>query len=689
MNFIFLTMLSAGLVSASPRVLTVEDLIKVKKVSQITYSKPHKNVYFTVSSQNATKNTKGVAVYRANLKENKSVKITGDNEKAWSPSVSPDGKTLAYISYIPGKSTKGPQIVLRNIKTGKITTLTDTNASASGPLVWSPDGKKIFFNSLIHRHCYTMECVDRKVAEEKKKKTGARLFDRLMYRHWNHWRYNNINQLLSADTKTGKVSFPLGIADNPTAKDVPPVSLGGSQDYAFSPDAKEFAFVMNTESLVAKSTNNDVFTYRARNKNAHLKSKSKGNDFSPSYSPDGRYLAFLSMARAGYESDKAVIVLLDRKNGKYSRLTDSIDLSVAAYAFAPDEKRIYFTTQEKGHINMYSVNFKGKIRPEFKNTFITDFKILSRGKIFIINQTISTPPEIFFHRGEKIKVEGKRIRDNSKLSPISKINDKTLNNIPMGKVEELWVKGSNGDQVHSLILYPPHFKKGNKYPVVFLIHGGPQGAFGYDFHPRWNSQLFAAPGYVVVMVNFHGSTGYGIKFQDAIRGDWGGGPYKDIMAVLDVVEKKDWAVKGNICAAGASYGGYMINWIGTQNTRFKCLISHSGVFNIESMYGSTEELWFPEWENKGTPWENRKTYQKWSPHQYVKNWKTPTLVVHGAKDFRVTVDQGYQLFTSLQRLGVKSKFLYFPTEDHFVFKPANRLIWWNNVHTWLKTYLTK
>ncbi|MBU1240749.1 S9 family peptidase, partial [Myxococcota bacterium] len=349
--------------------------------------------------------------------------------------------------------------------------------------------------------------------------------------------------------------------------------------------------------------------------------------------------------------------------------------------------QIYFSAQDQGYINMWSVSFTGKLQPEFVSNFITDFKVLRRGHMVILDQTIAKPQELYFHNGKKVP-RGKlgRVRAG-KAVPLSANNTLLLSDIAMGETRSLWVKGDKGDKVHSLILTPPNFDKTKKYPVVFLIHGGPQGAFGYDFHPRWNSQLFAAPGYVVVMPNFHGSTGYGQKFQDAIRGNWGGSPYIDVMNVFDAVEKLPYVDKTRIGAAGASYGGYLVDWIGTKNNRFKCLISHSGVYNIVSMYGSTEELWFPEWENLGTPWENPEMYKKHSPHYYVKNWKTPTLIVHGALDFRVTIDQSMQLFTSLQRLGVPSQFLYFPDEDHFVFKPKNRIKWWATVHTWLKSYL--
>jgi dipeptidyl aminopeptidase/acylaminoacyl peptidase len=242
--------------------------------------------------------------------------------------------------------------------------------------------------------------------------------------------------------------------------------------------------------------------------------------------------------------------------------------------------------------------------------------------------------------------------------------------------------------VHALVVKPPGFRPGRRYPVLLMIHGGPQGMSGDSWHPRWNAQLFAAPGYVVIMPNFHGSKGYGQGFCDSIRGDWGGKPYRDVMKAVDaVVARYRFVDKRRICAIGASYGGYLVNWIGTHTRRFRCLVSHAGVFDLRSKYGTTEELWFPEREFKGTPWTNPKMYRRWSPSTYIKQWRTPTLVIHGQHDYRVTVGQGMQLFTALQRMGVPSKFLYFPDEDHFVQKPQNRLLWWRTVHRFLARHL--
>jgi len=380
-------------------------------------------------------------------------------------------------------------------------------------------------------------------------------------------------------------------------------------------------------------------------------------------------------------------VLYDRMAKTRSTLTAKVDVSASRFVFAPDQNQIFFVAAEKGYENVFRVNFSGQVYKDLDRVFVTSLIALRDFRLVMLHQTLTRPAEVFVHNGKYLSSAPDALRDPAGLKPISKANDAHLSGIEMGTAEDLWFAGAGGDTVHAIILKPPAFDPARKYPVVFLLHGGPQGSFGYDFHPRWNAQMFVAPGYVAVMVNFHGSNGYGQKFQDSIQGDWGGKPYQDVMIALREIRKLPYVDPKRIGAAGASYGGYLINWIGTQTQEFACLISHSGVFNLESMYGSTEELWFPEHENRGTPWQNRKLYQKWSPHMYVGQWKTPTLVVHGANDFRVPVEQGMQLFTSLQRLGVPSKFLYFPDEDHFVFKPQNRILWWNTVWEWLGTYL--
>ncbi len=673
---IWMSCLFAGSVQARP--LTPEDLVAVKRVAGPTVTPDGKTVYFAVTTYDLKTNRGHTRIFGADTEGKTGPNpVTGADSNSFAPSVSPDGRNLAFIS----TRKDGPQIWLLPLSSpGEAQQLTSLSTGVSGPLVWSPDSRRLLFHSQVDPKCMDADCVDKTGREDKPDHSGQ-LFTGLLYRHWNYWRNGLVNHVMAVDVQGGKLHLL-----TPGQHDSPPVSLGGAVDYRFSPDGREVAFVMNTDAQVATSTNNDVFLLDLEKGSPRRLSPGKGNDYSPVYSPDGKYVAYLSMARAGYESDKADIILVERATGKTVNLTAKMDISVYKFAFAPDQNMIFFSAPEKGHLNLFRVNFNGQIQRDLDKVFVTDFVPLKDFRMLLVNQTISRPPEVFAHGGKYLSSEPDAMREPA-LASISRVNDQLLAPVTMGETTDMWFRGAGGDQVHALILQPPGFNPARKYPVVFLLHGGPQGSFGYDFHPRWNSQMFAAPGYVVVMVNFHGSNGYGQKFQDSIQGDWGGKPYQDVMAALKEVRKLSYVDPARIGAAGASYGGYLINWIGTQTREFSVLVSHSGLFNLEAMYGTTEELWFPEWENRGTPWSNRKLYQRWSPHNHITKWKTPTLVVHGALDFRVTVDQGMQLFTYLQRLGVPSSFLYFPDEDHFVFKPRNRIVWWNTVHQYMATYL--
>jgi dipeptidyl aminopeptidase/acylaminoacyl peptidase len=310
--------------------------------------------------------------------------------------------------------------------------------------------------------------------------------------------------------------------------------------------------------------------------------------------------------------------------------------------------------------------------------YISSLRLSPDGRTLVfVKQAIHHPADVF---SLDLKMK--------KLTQLTMMNSKLLSKLTMNRAEEFWFEGAEGDKVHGFLVKPPFFNPSKKYPLLMLIHGGPQGAWSDNFHYRWNAQMFAAPGYVTAMINFHGSTGYGQSFTDSISGDWGGKPYEDIMGGLDyLLTKYDFLDKNHLAAAGGSYGGYMVNWIEGHNNRFNCLISHAGVYDLRSMHGATEELWFPEWDLKGTPWTNKEMYEKLSPSFYVNNFKTPCLVIHGQYDFRVPVTQGFQFFTSLQRMRVPSKMLYFPDEDHFVQKPQNAELWWKTVHDWFGKYL--
>ena len=394
------------------------------------------------------------------------------------------------------------------------------------------------------------------------------------------------------------------------------------------------------------------------------------------------------MARGGYEADKQSLIIYQRAIGQMRNATADWDRSVGSFVWTPDSNAIFFSAEDHGESPIWSLPLAVKQPTEVARLQADDLVFANdRDILFFSRGSIAAPSEIArINVAPWLPTTSQFPTDDTKKTPVvvTHMNDALLSQIDMQPLEPFRLKGANNDELGGFMVKPPGFDPSKKYPLKFLIHGGPQGAWGNSWSYRWNPELFAANGYVVVMINFHGSTGYGQKFTDSISGDWGGKPYIDLMKGLDYVEKTyPFIDKNREAALGASYGGYMANWILGHTDRFKCIVSHDGVFNTESAYGTTEELWFPEWEFKGPPWKNRELYRKFSPHLFADKFKTPTLVVHGQLDFRLDVSEGFQLFTTLQRLKVPSKMLYFPDEGHWVLKPQNSQLWYKTVNDWV------
>jgi dipeptidyl aminopeptidase/acylaminoacyl peptidase len=630
------------------------------------------------------------------------------------PRWAPDGHHFAFLSTKEG----GSQVWIAefNYLDGTVTgvhRLTSIATEASGEL-WSPDGKNILFTSDVYPECdgapaTEQGCNAKKLKEAEQSKVKAQIFTHLLYRHWNAYKEGKRTHIFVVSRNLPPIVPDANVPPvdthprdlTPGDYDAPVFSLGGQDDYAFSPDGQEVCYTSNHDKNEAASTNNDLWIVPISGGAAkNITADNPASDSTPLYSPDGRYIAYRAQHRPGYESDRFRLMLYDRKTGEKKDLTEDFDHWVGTFAWAPDSKMIYFSAEHKRHSLIYAVATAGNpSRRSLVGGYDDDIAVTPDGKTLLFTRmSFKAPNEIF---GADATAEGCPARtgnvdkgkENCSLAkdwPITHANDQLLSQISMSDGEPFWFKGSNGDDVEASLVKPPNFDGAKKYPVKFLIHGGPQGAWGDDWSYRWNPELFAANGYVVIMINFHGSTGYGQKFIDAINGDWGGAPYEDLMKGLDYAEKTyPFIDKDRECALGASYGGYAINWILGHTNRFKCLVSHDGMFNAESAWGTTEELWFNDWEFKGTPYDNREMYQKWSPHQYAKNFKTPTLVVHGQRDYRLDVSEGFQLFTTLQMEGVPSKMLYFPDEGHWVLKPQNSRLWYQTVNGWVDQWTKK
>ncbi len=651
--------------------LTADDLWAMKRIGSFDLSPDGKTLVFDVTSYDMEDNKGNSDIYLVNIDGSNLHPLKNSEEMESKPCFSPDGKKITYLI--------NDQIHTCNLDGSSDIQLTDFYTGVDD-FRWSHDGKKFLLTSSVYPDCGSQDC-NKKVDEEKKaSKVDVRILTHLMYRYWNRWLNGERSHLFLFDTESKEYDD----LDYKMHNDVPPLDLGSENDFNFSPDDKEIAYTMNPDTIVATSTNNEIYEVnlsdikKDRGAIAKKISESKGNDNQPVYSPDGKYVAFTSMLVAGHESDQSFLVLYNRSNGKLKNLTKNFDRSVGQIVWSHDSKTIFFTAENEIFNSIYKIDINtAKINMVLKNHSNTGLIISPDDKTIYFKQQKSTQPYEIFSMNI----------DNGNTQQITHLNRERLANIEMIPIETFRTKGAEGKSIQSILVKPPFFDPAKKYPMIFLIHGGPQGHWEDDFHYRWNTELFASKGYVVIAPNPTGSTGYGQDFTNAVSTDWGGRPYKDLMAVYDYsIKHFSFIDPKNTFAAGASYGGYMINWIEGHTNRFNALVCHDGVFNTISEWGTTEELWFPEWEFKGTPWTNRELYEKWNPQRFIQNAKTPMLIIEGEHDYRVPEEQAFQSFTSLQRLGVDSKLLLFPDEYHFVVKPQDARFWWNSIFDWFKKY---
>lgn len=657
---------------AQKSAMTVEDLWAMQRIGNMSLSPDGEYIAFALTAYDMEKNSGHTEIWLVSSQGGQPRQLTYHTESSSAPRWHPDGKTLTFLSSRNGSS----QIYSLPLSGGEARQLTHFPVDVDDYL-WSPDGSKIAFSAQVFPSARTLQESADMDKEREESKVKARIIDELLFRSWNRWTDGKRNHVFVCSTNGENV-----VDLTPGNYDAPPLDLGGHQNYVFSPDATELAFVSNHTEMPAANTNNDIFLVPVTGgAPVHLTKENPAVDNQPVYSPDGRFIAYKAMTRPGFEADQYNIILYNRTTGEQFSLTETFDLSPDEVVWSPDSKTIYFNTEEKGRVTIYSIDIKSRqIAKQVGDNVNSELIISPDGKrLFFKRQTNRLPHEIFVLD-----------KDNS-IRQLTFINQDLLKKLELNPVEDFCYPSFDGQSVHGLLIKPPFFAPEKKYPMMFLIHGGPQGMWSDDFHYRWNMSLFAAPGYVVVAINPRGSKGYGQAWCDAVSRDWGGAPYKDLMAGLDyVLEHYDFIDGDRLAAAGASYGGFMVNWIATQNDRFDVLVSHAGVFDQRSKYGATDELWFPEWEFGGTPYEHPHLYAAWSPSFFVQNfkkYKTPTLVIHGEGDYRVPVTQGFQMFTALQRMGVPSRLLYFPDETHFVTKPQNARLWWTEVFAWVEKWI--
>jgi dipeptidyl aminopeptidase/acylaminoacyl peptidase len=661
--------LIATCAAAQTQPFDIQALLKISRIAEPQISPDGNTVAFTVQTIDIENNTRPRHIYTVPVSGGTPRAITreGNNDR---PRWMPDGKRIVFVSSRSGTS----QIWSMNPDGSDPQALTNISTGAGGVLV-SPDSKFLVFTSSVYPECsmsgsFDDACNKGKIEAAAKSKTSARIYTSLLYRHWNDWQSNRRQHLLSMPIGGGPIKDL-----TPGNRDVPPFSLGGPDDYAIAPESNEVAYVINTDPDLALSTNSDIYVVPITGGESKRITLNPGADNSPVYSPDSNFLAYRSQERAGYESDRWRLIILERATGKVTALTETLDRSVNSMTWAHDSKRIFFVSEDRGRHPLQMVGVTGGA-----------FKALVTGPVSVDDVQFSKDGKTMIYTEQSGSKPVEIMRASSgggQAVALTRINDAALSSWGLQPLEEFTVEGAEGARVSSFLLKPRGFTPTRKYPVLVLIHGGPQGAWGQSWSYRWNPHVFANSGYVVVMPNPRGSTGYGQKFTDEIRTDWGGRVYHDLMAVVDHVAALPYTDGDRMAAAGGSYGGYMVNWILGHSDRFKALVSHAGVFDLRSMAGETEELWFPMWEFGGMPWHDPEMYARWSPSYYVNNFKTPTLVIHGELDYRVPVGQGMQLFTALQMQKVPSKMVLFPDEGHWILKPQNSVIWYSNFLDWI------
>ena len=652
------------------RPMTIDDLLVAVRIADPQLSPDSRTVVYQRTTTDLPSGRRNADLWTVPAEGGAAKELIGGDKSESTPRWSPDGRRLAFISTRDGAA----QVFLADADGGDPKKITDLAMGVQPPLVFSPDGRKVAFVSDVYPECTDESCNKRRKEEIDKNPVKVRRLTRLLSRHWDEWRENVRHHVMVADLESKRV-----VDVTPGDFDSPP---GQQEDaaVAFSPDGREIAFVSNREGndREAWTTNNDVWIVPVTGGAAKKLTPGTGADVQPVFSPDGRTIYVRAQRRGGFEADRWYLDVYDRTTAQKRTLFESPDLSVDDFVLSSDGAAVWFTAADQGRGHLYVVPAAGGTPKRIAEGGAITAPKPGSGFVVFSKSSLTAPPEIFrvaaAGGGEKALTS-----DSGKLA----------REVAFTPPESRTVKGAAGATVQYWLLKPPNFEASRKYPVVFLIHGGPQGAWGDAWSTRWNPALWAAQGWVVAAPNPRGSTGFGQKFVDEISNDWGGKVMTDIDAVVNEVAKLPFADTARMGIAGASYGGYAVNWILGHSNRFKAAVSHDGVFNLESMSLSTEELWFTEWEFGGPPWTSkaREQFLQWSPHLFAQNIKTPTLIITNELDFRVPVDQGLQMFTALRRNGVPAEALVFPDEGHWVLGANNSRAWHEAVFGWMKKYL--
>lgn len=659
-------LLTACAFSEAKRPMTPEDLYRLQTVSDPRVSPDGRWIAYTVSIPDLEHNSFNSDIWLMPTAGGERFQLTNSPEDDHSPRWSPDGKQIAFISGRTGTAN----LCLIPVGGGEARQITVSETDLHAP-IWAHGGTHIICGSRVLPEGKTdIE----NWTEEELPHCTARTIDRLLFRQWNRWLGDERNHLFLVDIETGEMTDV-----TPFDADVPPVSLSSPHDFDISPDGAEICYVKNIDPMLAMSTNHDLFTADVETLKEKRITPNPALDGHPRYSPDGRYIAYTAMGKVGYEADRRRLVIYDRKKKEHVHLTDGLDRSVREILWAPGGSSCFFTAREEGRCSIYRVTLKGDIEKLTDDGYSTALDITPDGKTLVFVRSYNhLPGELY-----TLSVSG------GEATRRTYVNADLLEEIDLPQLEEFWFTGAEGARVHGFIQKPPGFDPGRKYPVVLTIHGGPQNMWADAFVTTWFTfQLVCSPGYVGVFINPRGSSGYGSTFREEVSRDYGGRCYEDLMDGLDyVIGQYDFVDGERLAAIGGSFGGYSVNWIMGHTDLFDCIVSHAGLYNMTSFYGATEELWYPAWDMGRSPWEEPELYDRWSPHRFAHAFKTPTLVTHGERDYRVPFAESLQLFTALQRQGVPSHLVVFPDEGHVIGKPQNNVRWWREIHRWLARYL--
>lgn len=663
------------LASAEP--FSVEHLVRLDRVGAPNVSPDGDRVVYTLRKTDMAANKGRSDLWVSAIDGKSTHQLTSHEANDSDPSWSPDGKHVYFLS----SRNESSQVWRIKPGGGKATQVTDLPIDV-GTYRLTASGDRLVVSLEVFPDCDDLACTtSRNNAIEESPTTGA-IYDQLFMRHWDHWLSDKRSRLFALPLKGGVASGrePLLLSGAIDA-DVPSRVWGGNEEYVISGDGSRVYFTARIRDRdEPSSTNFDLYSapMNGDGPTVNLTESNPAWDTQPVLSPDGNSLAYLSMERAGFEADRFRVMLRNLESGNTRELAADWDHSPSSIVFSHDGKSLYANAQDVGNQTLWQIDVAtGSTRKLVDHGSVSAIDTSANGLVFA-KDDLKNPSELFVLAG-----------DGSAARQLTHFSLPQMRGVEVGDYEQFSFTGAKGETVYGYVVKPVGFQTDKQYPVAFLIHGGPQGSFGNHFHYRWNPQTYAGEGFAAVFIDFHGSTGYGQDFTDSISGDWGGNPLVDLQLGLQAALEKYGFLNGEkVCALGASYGGYMINWIaGNWPERFDCLVNHDGVFDSRSMYYTTEELWFPEWEHGGPYYANPRAYEKHNPVNFVDRWKTPMMVIHGELDYRVPVTQGIAAFTALQRRGIASRFLYFPDENHWVLKPENSIQWHKEVNRWLHDYL--